>query len=98
MDGGKVVENRTQKSQRCTRTIIFNAEQARFMHDELGMSFAINEYVDINNSLAIKIRDTAELIEVYESYDMGDDYDDVLSDRGKTACSIVNLINSSYRK
>jgi hypothetical protein len=73
-------------------TIILNEKQAVFINEELKTCLPANELIEIDRPLALRIRDFAQLEEVDASIEREDSGSEVLSDRGKVACSVVDLM------
>jgi hypothetical protein len=77
--------------------IIFNQKQMNFINEGMGISFPINESIEIDKPLAKQIKDYAEGVEINEALRTHKKGDELLSDRGELACDIVDLINDARR-
>ncbi len=71
---------------------IFNADQAKFIADGLGINLPAEQEVEITKEMAHKIYDFAVDEEVSAILEAG--YDNPVSEYGEIATSIVNLFSA----
>ena len=101
VNSGKIItvlDNQDVEEEVTRMNIVFTSEQVALINEGLNMTFAINESVQLSKPLAREIREYAEDIEVEEALDMDENGNDEISERGRLACDLVDLINSEWKK